>query len=99
MPRRLLSRQVDRIHAFAVVPHAHPELTIIIPDFDFEMLRPGVPEGVAQRFGSNSVDFVAQHEMQTSYFAFNRDAKCRRPLVSRIGCEFFTQRIYSLCEV
>src|SRR5208337_2514003 len=49
-----------RINTGAVIPHPHSELPRIIPDFDFDLLRPRMAEGIAQRFSGNAVDFIPQ---------------------------------------
>ena len=70
-----------RIHALSVVAHAQSELVIVIADFNFYLLRLGVMEGVAQRFGSDFVDLVTEDGMEISRLAFNRYAECCRPMV------------------
>ena len=54
------------IHALSVVAHAQSKLVMVITDFNFYLLRLGVMEGVAQRFGSNFVDFVTEDGMEVS---------------------------------
>ena len=55
-----------RIHALSVVAHAQSKLLMVIADFNFYLLRLGVMEGVAQRFGSNFVDLVTEDGMEIS---------------------------------
>jgi hypothetical protein len=88
-----LAREDCRINAPSVVPHAEPELSIIISDFNLNLPSLGVPKCVAQRLGGNPVDLVTQDGMQISRLAFNRYTECR-PIASRVGCEFFSERAY-----
>src|SRR5580704_383070 len=64
-----------RIHALSVVAHAQSELVMVITDFNFYLLRLGVMEGVAQRFGSDFVDLVTEDGMEVSRLTLNRYAE------------------------
>ena len=71
-----------RIHALSVVPHAQSELVIPIADFNFYLLRLGVMEGVAQRFGSDFIDFVTEDRMELSRLTLNRYAEICRSMIA-----------------
>jgi hypothetical protein len=58
-----LSRQDYGINAFSIVPHAQPELLVVISDFNLDLPSLGVPEGVPKRLSGNSVNFVTQDGM------------------------------------
>ena len=64
------------INAFSIVPHTHPELLIVIADFDLDLLCLRVPKGIPQRFGSNLIDLIAEDGMQISRFALNCYTEC-----------------------
>ena len=70
-----------RINALSIVPHAQSELLIVIADFNFYLLRLGVPEGVAERFGSNFVDFVTKDRMEVSRLTLNRYTESCRSMI------------------
>src|SRR6202048_1014857 len=79
---KTMAVQNRRIHALSVVAHAQSKLVMVIPDFNFYLLRLGVMEGVAERFGSDLVDFVAEEGMEISRLAFNRYAESRRSMIA-----------------
>src|ERR1700726_3618040 len=70
-----------RINALSVVPHAQSEF-VVVADFNFYLLRLGVMEGVAQRFGSDFVDLVTEDGMEVSRLALNRYAESCRPMIA-----------------
>jgi hypothetical protein len=74
--------QNRRIYALSVVAHAQSKLVMVIPDFNFYLLRLGVMEGVAERFGSDLVDFVAEDRMEIPRLALNRYAESRRSMIA-----------------
>src|ERR1022692_1944792 len=70
-----------RINALSIIAHAQSEL-IVIADFNFYLLRLGVMEGVAQRFGGDFVDLVTEDGMEVSRLALNRYAESCRPMIA-----------------
>ena len=94
-----MPRQNRLINAFTVIPHAHPELLMVISDFNLDLPSRGVTKRVAESLSGNPVDFVTQDRMQLSRFAFNGDAKCRRAADGWIICEFLAERIDGPCEI
>src|SRR5580658_9016931 len=47
-----------------VISNAQPEEPLAIGNFRFDAMRPGMIEGIAQRFASDAVHFVAKDGMQ-----------------------------------
>ena len=70
------------IHALSVVANAQSKLVMVITDFNFYLLRLGVMESVAQRFGSDFVDFVTEDGMEISRLALNRYAEGCRSMIA-----------------
>jgi hypothetical protein len=57
-------------------------LLIVIPDFNFYLLRSGVMKGVSERFGGDFVDVVTEDGMQVSRLALNRYAESYRSMIA-----------------
>src|ERR1700674_5187884 len=70
-----------RIHTLSVVPHAQSEF-IAIADFNFYLRCLGVMEGVAERLGSDFVDFVTEDRMEVSRLTLNRYAESCRSMIA-----------------
>jgi hypothetical protein len=88
-----------RVNAFPVVRNPQPEFRFVVPEFHFDLARLRVPEGVAQRLGSNPVDFVAEDRMQIPWRAFHRYLKDGSILVGPVGRELFSDGPYGNREV
>ena len=72
-----LLRENRRINALSVIPHPQPEALIVITDFNLDLLCVCMKKGVAERFGSNLIHFVAEDGMQISRLALNGYTECR----------------------
>jgi hypothetical protein len=71
-----------RVHPFSVVAHAQAKLVMVITDFNFYLLRLGVMERVAQRFGSDFLDFIAEDWVEVSRLALHRYAECCSSMIA-----------------
>src|ERR1017187_4226803 len=71
-----------RIHALSVIAYAQSELVMVVADFNFYLLRLGVMKGIAERFGSDFVDFVTEDGMEVSRLALNRYTESCRSMIA-----------------
>jgi hypothetical protein len=61
VPRTPPTCQEIGVDALAIIPDPQPNLLLVIADLDFNLLRPCVPECIAQRLTCDPVDLVT-HE-------------------------------------
>src|ERR1700687_2316765 len=79
---KTMAGENPRIHALSVVAHAQSKLVMVITDFNFDLLRLGMMEGIAERFGSDFVDLVTQDGMEVSRLALNRYTESCRSMMA-----------------
>src|SRR5713101_4402466 len=83
-----------RVNALSLIPHPHAKLPFVIPDFDFDLLRLCVLEGIAQCLAGIPVHFVTEDRMKVPRVSF----KLGSIWVRFAGREFFTQSALSLAH-
>ena len=68
------------VDAFSVIPNAHPELPVIVPDFHFDLLCLCMLECIAHRFAGNPEHFVALENLGNAYRVEKRWEEARAEL-------------------
>src|SRR5262249_9393201 len=74
-----------RIDSLAVVAHAHLQLRVVVPNFDFDVTRVRVAKRIAQRLAGDAVDVVAEDRMQRPRRALDGDVDDGRVCVAGRG--------------
>src|SRR6516165_12307267 len=59
------------VYASPIVANSHLQMLLVIVDLRFDPPRLCVPEGVAQRFAGNAVNFVARYGVKIPRSAFH----------------------------
>src|ERR1700691_5040290 len=88
-----------RINPISVVSHVQQKLRIPVRNFRFDLLRVGMPEGVSQGLTRNSIDFVAQHGIESSLFSFHEDTHARNIAVAALCGQLLAECGQCLCNV
>jgi hypothetical protein len=90
-----------QVDAFSVVAQAQSELRLVIPDFQFDVVRLGVPKSVSQGLAGNPVDFVPHHRVKIAGRAFHLNMKYRSARIAGcfISCKFLSEPVQSLSKI
>src|SRR5215469_1298041 len=67
-----------RINSFTVVPDAHPQLALVITDFDVNPSRARVVKRIADPLAGDAVHLVPQDRVQIARLTFHLDAEVYR---------------------
>jgi hypothetical protein len=82
-----------------IIANSHLQLVLVIVDLRFDPPRLCVPEGVAQRFAGNAVNFVARYGVKIPRSAFHLNGKFEGILVRLVGREPFTESFQGHGEI
>jgi hypothetical protein len=70
VPRTPLCRQERRIDPFAIVSDPQSKLSLIIPEFHFDLLRLGMSECIAQCRARDPLDLATHYRVQVPQYAY-----------------------------
>ncbi len=80
----------------AIIPNAQQKAKVLIGNFYFYIVRPGMVERVAQCFTGKTVDLIAQHGIKVPRLAFNDHIELHAVVMS---AKLLTRRSQGLAKI